>query len=84
MESSRIKYNKRNVWSSNEIRYFLQLLHEKHILGLMDGKRLRVSDIFKTLVAPMREMGYVRDPTQLSVKFKNLRVSRHYMYYIIM
>lgn len=39
--------------SSQEIRYFLPLLREKQVLDVIDGK---------TLMTPMKEMGYIRDP----------------------
>ncbi|KAF5294606.1 hypothetical protein FQA39_LY13365 [Lamprigera yunnana] len=59
---------KRNVWSSEEVIFFLRLVNEKHIVGLMDGKRLQVGDIFKTLVAPMEQAGFHRDVGQLTIK----------------
>ena len=69
MESQQSKSKKkRNVWT-----LFISLIKEKQVLGLMDGKRIRVSDIFKTLIAPMRERGFVRDVNQLIIKYKNLK-----------
>ncbi|CAG9765720.1 unnamed protein product [Ceutorhynchus assimilis] len=68
-----VKLRKRNIWTSEEVRFFLSLIEEKQVLGLMDGKRIRVSDIFKTLIAPMKERGFIRDVNQLSVKYKNLK-----------
>lgn len=73
MEGTIPKGKKRNVWSPAEVNYFLELIKEKQIMGLMDGKRLRVSDIFKSLVGPMREQGFVRDASQMIVKYKNLK-----------
>ncbi|KAF5306810.1 hypothetical protein FQA39_LY00040 [Lamprigera yunnana] len=67
---------KRNVWSSEEVIFFLRLVNKKHIVGLMDGKRLRVGDIFKTLVAPMEQAGFHRDVGQLTIKWKNLKGHR--------
>ncbi|KAF5286764.1 hypothetical protein FQA39_LY04187 [Lamprigera yunnana] len=64
---------KRNVWSSEEVIFFLRLVNEKHIVGLRDGKQLRVGDIFKTLVAPMEQAGIHRDVGQLTIKWKNLK-----------
>ncbi|KAF5276022.1 hypothetical protein FQA39_LY00818 [Lamprigera yunnana] len=64
---------KRNVWSSEEVIFFLRLANEKHIVGAMDGKRLRVGDIFKTLVAPMEQADFHRDVEQLTIKWKNLK-----------
>ncbi|KAK4879258.1 hypothetical protein RN001_007404 [Aquatica leii] len=43
----------------------------------MDGKRLRVSDIFKTLVAPMEQARFHWDIAQLTVKWKNLKAEYH-------
>lgn len=73
MDDKVLKGKKRNVWSPAEIRYFLELIKEKQIMGLMDGKRLRVTDIFKSLVGSMREQGFVRDASQMIVKYKNLK-----------
>lgn len=38
-----------------------------------DGWEKGVSDIFKTLVSPMKEQGFIRDANQLIVKYKNLK-----------
>lgn len=67
------RQRKRVVWSSAEVRLLLTLIKEKKIVGLMDGKRLRVSEIFMSLVDPMKRAGYVRDGSQLLIKFKNLK-----------
>ncbi|KAF5301717.1 hypothetical protein FQA39_LY10648 [Lamprigera yunnana] len=64
---------KRNAWSSEKVIFFLRLVNEKHIVGLIDGKRLRVGDIFKTLIAPMEQAGFHRDVGQLTIKWKNLK-----------
>ncbi|KAF5299226.1 hypothetical protein FQA39_LY02399 [Lamprigera yunnana] len=39
----------------------------------MDGKRLRVGDIFKTLLAPMEQAGFHGDVGQSTIKRKNLK-----------
>jgi len=76
------KKGRRAFWSNNEVRCFLTLMKEKKILGLMDGKRWRVNEIFKSLVEPMKQNGYPRDVAQLLFKYKNLKCK--FMKYLLL
>ncbi|KAK4887138.1 hypothetical protein RN001_003409 [Aquatica leii] len=64
---------KRNVWSSEKVLFFLKVINEMHIVGFMDGKRLRVGNIFKTLVTLTEHTGFHMDVGQLAIKWKNLK-----------
>lgn len=65
--------SKRNIWKSEEINYFLHLMKEKKMMGLMDGKRLKVCEIYKSMEKPMTEAGFNRDAAAMQMKFKNLK-----------
>lgn len=53
--------------------FFLILLKEKKILSLLDGKKFRATEIFKSIEADMKEKGFPRDHLQMRTKFKNLK-----------
>jgi len=46
---------------------FLTLLKEKQIADLMDSKRYRTSDIFKSLENDMNKNGIMRDAKQIQI-----------------
>jgi len=41
--------NKRDLWSYDEILALINILKEKQILKIMDNKRFRIAEIFKSL-----------------------------------
>lgn len=63
-----IETRKRNVWNPEEVPLFLHMIKQNHALTLMDGKRLRVKEIFKSLLPEMTTAGFIRDVPQLIVK----------------
>jgi len=64
---------RRDVWLHHEITTLLTLLREKQIADLMDSKRFRTSDIFKSLENDMNKNGIMRDAKQIQIKYKSLK-----------
>ncbi|KAF5281741.1 hypothetical protein FQR65_LT14581 [Abscondita terminalis] len=67
----------KNKWSDEETKVFLSLCQKENILKMMDGKKLRIKQIFASLEESMRQHGYERDGDQMLTKWKNLKA----MYY---
>ncbi|CAG9769700.1 unnamed protein product [Ceutorhynchus assimilis] len=66
-------YIKTKPLQSNAIVPLADKNDEKKILKIMDGKRFRAQEIFKSLEKEMKDNGYQRDAASLKVKFKNLK-----------
>jgi len=45
--------NKRDLWSYDETLALINILKEKQILRIMDNKRFRITEIFKSLEQDM-------------------------------
>lgn len=60
-------------WTDPETRAFLAFCIEKRIISMMDGKRYRHIDLYKTLEPLMSEMGFSKDTHQMITKMKHLR-----------
>ena len=71
---------RRDIWLHHEIMALLSLLKEKQIADLMDSKRFRTTDIFKSLENAMNKKRIIRDAKQIQIKFKSLK--RKYRLYI--
>jgi len=56
---------RRDVWLHHEIMALLKLLKEKQIADLMDSKRFRTTDIFKSLENDINKNGIMRDAKQI-------------------
>ncbi|XP_012534499.1 putative uncharacterized protein DDB_G0282499 [Monomorium pharaonis] len=65
--------NKRDIWSYDETMTLIHILKEKKILKIMDNKRFRIAEIFKSLEQEMKNKGYCRSATQIHIKFKGLK-----------
>ncbi|XP_011689999.1 PREDICTED: zinc finger and SCAN domain-containing protein 29-like [Wasmannia auropunctata] len=62
-------------WTEGETRTFLELVTEKSILSIMDGKKHRHIEIFRMLVPEMQTRGYDKTAEQMKLKLKNLRTA---------
>lgn len=71
---------RRDIWLHHEIVVLLTLLKEKQIADLMDSKRFRTTDIFKSLENDIHKNGIMRDAKQIQIQFKRLK--RKYRLYI--
>lgn len=60
-------------WSEDETRAFLELCIEKQILKLMDTKKFKHVDIFRSLVSDMQKRGFSKTPEQMKLKLKKLK-----------
>lgn len=61
-------------WSVEETRTFLQLCMEKDVLGIMDGKKHKHIDIFRTLIPSMAEKQFMKTAEQMQLKLKTLKL----------
>lgn len=61
-------------WSVEETRTFLQLCMEKDVLGIMDGKKHKHIDIFRTLIPSMAEKKFSKTAEQMQLKLKTLKL----------
>lgn len=64
---------RRDVWLHHEIMALLKLLKEKQIADVMDSKRFRTTDIFKSLEIDINKSGIMRDAKQIQIKYKSLK-----------
>lgn len=67
------KKHKSSNWTDNETRIFLDLCIEKRIIQMMDGKRHKHIDIYKSLEPKMREIGFIKSGAQMKTKLKHLK-----------
>jgi len=72
--------NKRDLWSYDETLALINILKEKQILKIMDNKRFRIAEIFKSLQQDMIKKGYCRSATQIHIKFKALKRKYNYKF----
>lgn len=64
---------KRNIWKDSEVKVMLEIIKEKHILQLMDGKTRRNKTIFIEIEKEMRNKGFDRNADQIRSNFKFLK-----------
>lgn len=62
-------------WTDSETRMFLELVTEKKILSIIDGKKHRHVEIFRMLVPEMQAKGYDKTAEQMKLKLKNLKAT---------
>jgi hypothetical protein len=60
-------------WTDIETSSFIALCIEKRIIKLMDGKRHKHIDIYKSLEPNMKEMGFIKTGAQMKTKMKHLK-----------
>jgi len=60
-------------WLEKETNYFIQLCIEKQILRLMDEKKYKHIDIYKSLEPAMKEAGFIKSGEQMKLKMKHLK-----------
>ncbi|XP_071572575.1 uncharacterized protein [Temnothorax nylanderi] len=68
-----IKRKKGMNWSEKETNYFIQLCIDKRILKLMDGKKYKHIDVYKSLESDMKQAGFVKSGIQMRLKMKHLK-----------
>ncbi|XP_077276963.1 uncharacterized protein LOC143905409 isoform X2 [Temnothorax americanus] len=68
-----IKRKKGMNWTEKETNYFIQLCIEKRILKLMDGKKYKHIDVYKSLEPSMKQAGFVKSGEQMQLKMKHLK-----------
>ncbi|XP_043241667.1 uncharacterized protein DDB_G0271670-like [Amphibalanus amphitrite] len=61
-------------WTEDEERALLRIVQEKNLLGAIDGRRARNSQIFQCLSEAMGDMGYDRPAEVCRTKLKTLRL----------
>lgn len=62
-------------WTDGETRTFLELITEKHILSITDGKKHRDIEIFRMLVPETQAKNYEKTAEQMKLKLKNLKTA---------
>lgn len=62
-------------WTDAETRTFLELVTEKSILNIIDGKKHRHTEIFQMLVPEMQEKCYTKTAEQMKLKLKKLKAA---------
>ncbi|XP_071652865.1 uncharacterized protein [Temnothorax longispinosus] len=62
-------------WTDGETRTFLELVTEKSILSIIDGKKHRHVEIFRMLVPKMQAKGHEKTAEQMKLKLKNLKAA---------
>lgn len=62
-------------WTDGETRTFLELVTEKRILNIIDGKKHRHIEIFRMLVPEMQQKGYEKTAEQMKLKLKNFKTA---------
>lgn len=62
-------------WTDAETRTFLELITEKNILSIIDGKKHRHIEIFQMLVPEMQEKNYAKTAEQMKLKLKKLKAT---------
>lgn len=67
------KRKKGTNWSEKETNYFIQLCIDKRILKLMDEKKYKHIDIYKSLEPTMKEAGFIKSAEQMKFKMKHLK-----------
>ncbi|XP_071652856.1 uncharacterized protein [Temnothorax longispinosus] len=72
-QSSRRTKVKGLNWTDIETQIFIELCIEKRIIQLMDGKRHKHIDIYKSLEPNMKEMGFIKTGAQMKTKLKHLK-----------
>lgn len=60
-------------WTDGEARTFLELVTEKKILSIIDGKKHRHIEIFRMLVPEMQAKDYEKTAEQIKLKLKNFK-----------
>ncbi|KYN28556.1 hypothetical protein ALC57_02025, partial [Trachymyrmex cornetzi] len=60
-------------WTDTETTILIELCIEKRIIQLMDGKRHKHIDIYKSLEPKMKEMGFIKTGAQMKTKLKHLK-----------
>lgn len=60
-------------WGEKETRVFLELCLENQILHLMDGRKHKHVDIFRSLVPEMEKRGFFKTAEQMKLKLRNLK-----------
>ena len=76
------KRKPRDSWDKAEIEYFLNLIKEKQIIAMLDGKKFKVKDVFKKLEEPMEKAGYKKDAEQMINKLKLLKRKQYLIFKI--
>jgi len=76
--------NKRDIWSYDETLILINILKEKNILMVMDNKRFRIAEIFKSVEKDMKNKGYCRSATQIHIKFKALKRKYNFKFNILL
>jgi len=71
---------KRDIWTYNETLTLINILKEKKILNIMDSKRFRIAEIFKSLEENFKKKGYCRSAAQIQIKFKALKRKYNYKF----
>lgn len=59
-------------WRADETEVFLKLCSEKKII-MLDGKKHKHIDIFKTLEDDMKALGFIKTASQMKIKLKHLK-----------
>lgn len=75
--------NKRDIWSYDETQILINIIKEKNILKIMDNKRFRIAEIFKSLENDMKSKGYCRSAKQIHIKFKALKPKYKFKFNIL-
>jgi len=60
-------------WSEDETKVFLNILLEKNVLHILDGKCQKNLKVFKEIEIEMKNRGFIRDALKIRIKWKKLK-----------
>lgn len=65
---------KRINWTELETHFLLTIMRDKNILNMLDGKRYRNADIFKTVEEELKKRSFFKSALQIRTRWKSLKL----------